>query len=370
MYNKGDTCAIGLDDQEDVDQRSGIFAREYGKFRSRPWTPMPRNGKSKLRRMKSKLEIRVPRVIHTENLTALLAFHTGTCTAIPGLMPVLYVWLKSISSFSNLYIIYILTTSLSLIPSLQSNHVSCSRRFGYSTSYILPNSFDSSQPNSIKRQISHSAALHSPNRSSNIQGTIPPSLSPLPSSLYPLQIQQFITWGWAIFEILFYLRVVLPITSPTPFVTSIICLPPQPNIRLTPFFIIGVIAVILGTYIRLDCFKTLGHLFTFDLTIHPEHRLITSRFYAYVRHPAYTGSLLLVFGLAFSHLTRGSWMRECGPLRASSSAIVVWALWWLWTLSVGISRADAEDKQMRKLFPEEWDAYAAAVHWWFFPGII
>jgi protein-S-isoprenylcysteine O-methyltransferase Ste14 len=189
-------------------------------------------------------------------------------------------------------------------------------------------------------------------------------------SLYPLQIQQFITWGWAIFEVLYYLRVVVPITSPTPFVTSIICLPPQPNIRLTPSFIIGVIAVILGTYIRLDCFKTLGQLFTFDLTIHPEHKLITSRFYAYVRHPAYTGSLLLVFGLAFSHLTRGSWMRECGPLRASSSAIVVWALWWLWTLSVGISRADAEDKQMRKLFPEEWDAYAAAVHWWFFPGLI
>jgi len=25
---------------------------------------------------------------------------------------------------------------------------------------------------------------------------------------------------------------------------------------------------------------------------------------------------------------------------------------------------------MRKLFPEEWDAYAAAVHWWFFPGLI
>jgi len=189
-------------------------------------------------------------------------------------------------------------------------------------------------------------------------------------SFYPPQVQQFITWGWAIFEILYYLRLVLPITSPAPFVTSIICLPPQPNVRLTPSFIIGVIAVILGTYIRLDCFKTLGQFFTFDLTIHPEHKLITSRFYAYVRHPAYTGSLLLVFGLAFSHLTRGSWMTECGPLRASSSAIVVWALWWLWTLCVGISRADAEDKQMRKLFPEEWDAYAAVVHWWFFPGLI
>ena len=235
---------------------------------------------------------------------------------------------------------------------------------------MLPYSLDPSQPNSIERKILYSADVHPPNRPTNIQGTFAHHSS-RPSSPYStLQIQQFITWGWAIFEVLYYLRVVVPITSPTPFVTSIICLPPQPNIRLTPSFVIGVIAVILGTYIRLDCFKTLGQLFTFDLTIHPEHKLVTSRFYAYVRHPAYTGSLLLVFGLAFSHLTRGSWMRECGPLRASSSAIVVWALWWLWTLSVGISRAAAEDRQMRKLFPEEWDAYAAAVHWWFFPGLI
>lgn len=63
-------------------------------------------------------------------------------------------------------------------------------------------------------------------------------------------------------------------------------------------------------------------------------------------------------------------MTECGPLRSKASAIVVWAVWWLWTFCVGISRADAEDKEMRKLFKEEWTAYAAAVPWWFFPGLI
>jgi len=147
-------------------------------------------------------------------------------------------------------------------------------------------------------------------------------------------------------------------------------LPSSNPIHVTPSFIIGVVAVVLGSYIRLDCFKALGQMFTFDLTIHPEHTLVTNRFYAYVRHPAYTGSLLLVGGLTLSHLTKGSWLTECGLLNASGSALVVWALWWVWTLCVGISRAQAEDRQMRKLFKDEWDAYAANVPWWFFPGIV
>ncbi|KAF8828312.1 hypothetical protein HHX47_DHR4000930 [Lentinula edodes] len=110
-------------------------------------------------------------------------------------------------------------------------------------------------------------------------------------------------------------------------------------------------------------------LFTFDLTVHPEHRLVTSSFYAYVRHPAYTGSMLLVAGIAFSHLTEGSWLTECGPLKSNGSALVVWAAWWVWTLAVGVSRAEAEDKQMQKMFPGEWERYAENVAWWFFPGL-
>ncbi|KAF8874995.1 hypothetical protein BD779DRAFT_1613496 [Infundibulicybe gibba] len=182
------------------------------------------------------------------------------------------------------------------------------------------------------------------------------------------KVHQFITWICAIFEVISYVLTVLspPSTLPHP----LVCLAATPNIRTSPFFVIGVLAVALGTYIRLDCFRALGPLFTFDLTVLPAHRLITTRFYAYVRHPAYAGSILLVAGLAFSHLTAGSWMTECGPLHSGRSAYVVWALWWLWTLAVGVSRAAAEDKQMRKIFSQEWEAYAAKVHWWFFPGII
>ncbi|ESK89833.1 hypothetical protein Moror_881 [Moniliophthora roreri MCA 2997] len=144
----------------------------------------------------------------------------------------------------------------------------------------------------------------------------------------------------------------------------------KPRIHTSPMFLIGCLALFLGNYIRLDCFRALGRLFTFDLTVHPDHKLITTRFYGYVRHPAYAGSLLLVAGITFSHFTEGSWLTECGPLRSQLVTVIVWVAWWTWVLAVGISRAQAEDKQMRKLFPQEWKKYAAEVPWWFFPGIV
>ena len=82
------------------------------------------------------------------------------------------------------------------------------------------------------------------------------------------------------------------------------------------------------------------------------------------------GSLLLVIGFSFSHLTQGSWVTSYGPLRIPGMALLVCALWWAWTLCVVIGRADAEDKMMRKLFGAEWEMYATQVPWSFFPGIM
>lgn len=126
---------------------------------------------------------------------------------------------------------------------------------------------------------------------------------------------------------------------------------------------------VLGMFIRVRCFQELGQMFTFDLTIHPEHKLVTSGFYKYVRHPAYTGSLFLIAGIALSHLTPGSWANRCGILEPASSALLG-ATWWAWTLTVGVSRAYAEDDKLRKIFGSEWDAYAAEVKFWFVPGLL
>ncbi|KAI0339227.1 hypothetical protein BDW22DRAFT_1361704 [Trametopsis cervina] len=138
--------------------------------------------------------------------------------------------------------------------------------------------------------------------------------------------------------------------------------------------VLGTVLVVLGAALRLSCFRALGSLFTFDLTILPEHTLVTRRAYAYVRHPAYSGSLSMIAGLALVNLTPGSWVAECGVLGRGRKGIAVRAIggaaWWVWWLAVGIRRCEAEDAQLRKTFGKEWEVYAARVRYWFIPGVL
>ncbi|KAH0591601.1 hypothetical protein H2248_001653 [Termitomyces sp. 'cryptogamus'] len=189
------------------------------------------------------------------------------------------------------------------------------------------------------------------------------------------KVHSYILWVCVFFEATLHLRTLFPIMgSPSPISTSaLICpfLPSEshPAVYTTPLFVVGVIAVALGTYIRLDCYRTLGHLFTFELAVEPNHKLVKERFYSYVRHPAYTGAMLIVIGIALSHLSKGAWLTSCGPFRIPGSAIAVCTVWWVWALCVVCSRAQAEDDKMRKLFKEEWVQYAADTPWWFLPGV-
>lgn len=107
----------------------------------------------------------------------------------------------------------------------------------------------------------------------------------------------------------------------------------------------------------------------------PSHHLVTHGPYAYVRHPAYTGSLLVLAGLGLSHLTHGGWLVECEMLGGKGLTGLIMRLggflmWYAWWFGVGVRRARAEDSALRKLFESDWDKYAREVRWWFFPGII
>ncbi|KAF7304778.1 Protein-S-isoprenylcysteine O-methyltransferase [Mycena kentingensis (nom. inval.)] len=180
------------------------------------------------------------------------------------------------------------------------------------------------------------------------------------------KLHQRAVWVNTMFETLFYLfSLWTPGSSGSP-----VCLGGHPDIRLTFWFCIGWIMVILGACIRLSCFKALGDLFTFDLTVNTKHRLVTDGFYSRVRHPAYTGSLMITLGLVLTTMSRHNWATECGPLMVPLSGPVFGATWFMYTLAVGLNRVVAEDAQLRKMFPEEWAVWANTVHWWFLPGVL
>jgi protein-S-isoprenylcysteine O-methyltransferase Ste14 len=68
------------------------------------------------------------------------------------------------------------------------------------------------------------------------------------------------------------------------------------------FYIIGLIFFVLGLVIRWVAIIYLGRLFTVNVAIAEDHQLITSGPYRYVRHPSYTGTLLIFLGFGLCML--------------------------------------------------------------------
>ncbi|KAH8088971.1 hypothetical protein BXZ70DRAFT_1002101 [Cristinia sonorae] len=150
---------------------------------------------------------------------------------------------------------------------------------------------------------------------------------------------------------------------------------PSPHIHATLLSLLGLALVLFGSLLRAACYRALGALFTFDLSIQPRHKLVTWGPYAYVRHPAYSGSLSLMLGLALVNLTPGSWLAECGVLGLGNPSLnlavraLLFLTWYAWWISVGVHRAVLEDQEMKKLFGDEWVAYSKRVPCWFIPGV-
>jgi protein-S-isoprenylcysteine O-methyltransferase Ste14 len=66
------------------------------------------------------------------------------------------------------------------------------------------------------------------------------------------------------------------------------------------FFSLGVIALLAGSLLRRACFRELGRFFTGVVTIQPEHRLVDTGPYRWVRHPSYSAGLLILLGIGLS----------------------------------------------------------------------
>ena len=72
-------------------------------------------------------------------------------------------------------------------------------------------------------------------------------------------------------------------------------------------WLLGISLLLLagGLVIRWTAILTLGSFFNTRVAIHQDHRLIRTGLYRLVRHPSYSGLLLVFLGLGFS---LGNWL--------------------------------------------------------------
>ncbi|KAG1893460.1 uncharacterized protein F5891DRAFT_1066739 [Suillus fuscotomentosus] len=136
------------------------------------------------------------------------------------------------------------------------------------------------------------------------------------------------------------------------------------DVPITPSF--------FGGFIRWLCYRTLGRYFTFLLSVRQDHRLITTGPYAIVRHPSYTGMMMLCLGIIILHGSRNSWLRASGVSARIPGVLPVIAGASIFCTAVNFalfSRMKREDRMMHSAFGEEWEAWARNVKYRIIPGV-
>ncbi|TFK33510.1 hypothetical protein BDQ12DRAFT_615142 [Crucibulum laeve] len=141
-------------------------------------------------------------------------------------------------------------------------------------------------------------------------------------------------------------------------------------IRPTPLFIFGNLLTFYGTVLRIQCYRTLGILFSFELCIRVNHKLVTHGPYSYVRHPSYTAMIMTIVGAFISNL-QGSWVRECGVLDTwiGRGLLLFWLLVAAAVILSLILRIPAEDSILKRQFGDEWIQWAEKVPYRLIPHI-
>jgi protein-S-isoprenylcysteine O-methyltransferase Ste14 len=134
-------------------------------------------------------------------------------------------------------------------------------------------------------------------------------------------------------------------------------------------FIVGWIIAVAGYAIRASAFRALGRMFTYQISIMANHKLITSGPYAWVRHPSYTGALANHLGVAICALSHGSWLRQCDVSVPVGLSYGAWAAYSIWMSSVFVRRTELEDEMLKQTFGKQWDEWEKDVRYRLLPGI-
>lgn len=139
--------------------------------------------------------------------------------------------------------------------------------------------------------------------------------------------------------------------------------------QLNAQLVIGLILTTAGTALRFTAFYTLGKLFTFQLAILPEHKLITHGIYAYCRHPSYTATPLIFWGVALTVTAPGTVLYDYLGASSMMKLIAVLGLAATRGSYVLVPRADLEDKVLRREFGKEWEEWVRRVPYKFIPYV-
>ncbi|KAJ3555567.1 hypothetical protein NM688_g2505 [Phlebia brevispora] len=121
-------------------------------------------------------------------------------------------------------------------------------------------------------------------------------------------------------------------------------------------FFAGVLLMATGAYIRLLCYRAMGHHFTFDLSLRENHELITHGPYAVVRHPGYTGALFVGVGLILSQMGPSSFWTQMSLWESTGGRIAgsVYIATITFGTTVVFARVGKEDKVLRETFGNKW----------------
>ena len=114
---------------------------------------------------------------------------------------------------------------------------------------------------------------------------------------------------------------------------------------------LGTVLTLLGVGLRLWAIRTLGRLFTFEIGIRAEHRIIESGPYRWLRHPSYTGYLLLLAGMALLGRSLGLWLGTVAP-----------------AIGFLVKRIIDEERMLHRHFGAAYAAYSKKT-WRLLPGV-
>ncbi|KAF8891930.1 hypothetical protein CPB84DRAFT_1631368, partial [Gymnopilus junonius] len=127
--------------------------------------------------------------------------------------------------------------------------------------------------------------------------------------------------------------------------------------------------VVVAALIRRECYHVLRHMFTFQIVIQQEHRLVSTGPYSVVRHPGYSAFLLLNSGIIMTHIRNVKPPFQVITLTMTLThfynvLFIITSLLGFYSLT---KRADLEEELLQQEFGDEWVAYKNEVQWKFVP---